>query len=99
MPVDRGKAALFAAAVAVRLFLFVAFPSLPDLLTSRVEVSTPVSSFKRCECSKSIPKAFIFDQSTLVQEGLFLYTRNVSPYQGGVFHQVLITSCNTRKNH
>lgn len=23
-----------------------------------------------------------------VQEGLFLYTRNVSPYDGGVFHQV-----------
>ncbi|GAM43208.1 hypothetical protein TCE0_047f17826 [Talaromyces pinophilus] len=69
MPVDRRKAALFAAAVAVRLFLFVAFPSLPDLFTSRVEVSTPVSSFKR------------------LQEGLFLYTRNVSPYEGGVFHQ------------
>jgi phosphatidylinositol glycan class U len=24
----------------------------------------------------------------LVQEGLFLYTRNVSPYDGGVYHQV-----------
>ena len=24
----------------------------------------------------------------IVQEGLFLYTRNVSPYDGGVFHQV-----------
>jgi phosphatidylinositol glycan class U len=23
-----------------------------------------------------------------LQEGLFLYTRNVSPYDGGVFHQV-----------
>jgi hypothetical protein len=23
-----------------------------------------------------------------VQEGLFFYTRNVSPYEGGVFHQV-----------
>lgn len=69
MAVDRRKAAVFAAAVAVRLFLVVAFPSLPDLLTSRVEVSTPISSFKR------------------LQEGLFLYTRNVSPYDGGVFHQ------------
>lgn len=26
----------------------------------------------------------------LVQEGLFLYTRNISPYDGGVFHQVRI---------
>lgn len=25
---------------------------------------------------------------TTVQEGLFLYTRNVSPYDGGVYHQV-----------
>lgn len=49
MPIDRRKAAVFAAAVAVRLFLVVAFPSLPDLLTSRVEVSTPISSFKRRE--------------------------------------------------
>ncbi len=43
------KALLFGAAAAVRLLLFAAFPSLPDLLTGRVEISTPVSSFKRRE--------------------------------------------------
>ncbi|KAI9831102.1 MAG: hypothetical protein M1819_005190 [Sarea resinae] len=69
MPIDRHKAALYGSAIAVRLFLFIAFPSLPDLLTGRVEISTPVTSFKR------------------LQEGLFLYTHNVSPYDGGVFHQ------------
>ncbi|OJJ44606.1 hypothetical protein ASPZODRAFT_160692 [Penicilliopsis zonata CBS 506.65] len=69
MPVDRRKTAVFSAAVLLRLLLFFVFPSLPDLLTGRVEVSTPVNSFKR------------------LQEGLFLYTRNVSPYDGGVFHQ------------
>ncbi|QKX54461.1 uncharacterized protein TRUGW13939_01547 [Talaromyces rugulosus] len=69
MPVGRRKLAVFIGAVALRLLLIVTFPSLPDLLTSRVEVSTPISSFKR------------------LQEGLFLYTRNVSPYDGGVFHQ------------
>ncbi|KAL1613015.1 hypothetical protein SLS60_001247 [Paraconiothyrium brasiliense] len=63
------KAALFAAAAAVRLLLFQTFPSLPDRLTGRVELSTPVSSFKR------------------LQEGLYLYTHNVSPYDGGVYHQ------------
>lgn len=47
MPVDRRKAAVYVAALALRLLLSLAFPSLPDLLTSRVEVSTPVSSFKR----------------------------------------------------
>ncbi|PYH47382.1 GPI-anchor transamidase subunit GAB1 [Aspergillus saccharolyticus JOP 1030-1] len=69
MGVDRRKAAVFGGAFVLRLLLLVLFPSLPDLLTGRVEVSTPVTSFKR------------------LQEGLFLYTRNVSPYDGGVFHQ------------
>ncbi|KAM0329402.1 hypothetical protein ACHAQA_004709 [Verticillium albo-atrum] len=64
-----GKAGLFLAAAALRLVLFVAFPRLPDLLTGRVEISTPVTSFKR------------------LQEGLFLYNHNVSPYDGGVYHQ------------
>ncbi|KAG5753374.1 hypothetical protein H9Q69_001658 [Fusarium xylarioides] len=65
----RGKASVFAGAALLRLILFLAFPGLPDLLTGRVEISTPVTSFKR------------------LQEGLFLYTNNVSPYDGGVFHQ------------
>ncbi|KAJ5617746.1 hypothetical protein N7537_002860 [Penicillium hordei] len=69
MAVDRRKIAVFGAAFVLRLLLTCLFPSLPDLLTGRVEVSTPVNSFKR------------------LQEGLFLYTRNVSPYDGGVFHQ------------
>lgn len=30
----------------------------------------------------------------LVQEGLFLYTHNVSPYDGGIFHQVPPTILN-----
>ncbi|CAN9259943.1 unnamed protein product [Alternaria alternata] len=63
------KLLLFGAAAAVRLLLFTVFPALPDLLAGRVEVSTPVTSFKR------------------LQEGVFLYTHNVSPYDGGVYHQ------------
>ncbi|KAI1422612.1 GPI transamidase subunit PIG-U [Xylaria sp. FL1777] len=62
-------AGLYGSAAALRLALFTFFPALPDLLTSRVEVSTPVTSFKR------------------LQEGLFLYNHNVSPYDGGVYHQ------------
>ncbi|KAI9682052.1 MAG: hypothetical protein M1817_000106 [Caeruleum heppii] len=69
MAIDRRKALVLGGAVALRLLLFTVFPSLPDLLTGRVEISTPVTSFKR------------------LQEGLFLYTHNVSPYDGGVFHQ------------
>jgi phosphatidylinositol glycan class U len=48
MSIDRRKATLFGAAAAVRLLLFTGFPGLPDLMTSRVEISTPVTSFKRC---------------------------------------------------
>ncbi|KAI1802865.1 PIG-U-domain-containing protein [Daldinia bambusicola] len=62
-------AGLYAAAALLRLILFAVFPELPDLLTARVEISTPVTSFKR------------------LQEGLFLYNHNVSPYDGGVYHQ------------
>lgn len=43
----RRSAALFAAAAALRLLLFSAFPTLPSRLAGRVELSTPVSSFKR----------------------------------------------------
>lgn len=50
MSVDYRKAAVFGAAFALRLLLCVLFPALPDLLTGRVEISTPVTSFKRREC-------------------------------------------------
>lgn len=49
MNVDKPTAVLFGAAAAVRLLLFTAFPTLPDTLTGRVEISTPVTSFKRCK--------------------------------------------------
>jgi hypothetical protein len=50
MSVDRRKIAVFGAAFMLRLLLTCLFPSLPDLLTGRVEVSTPVNSFKRRTC-------------------------------------------------
>ncbi|KAI1852099.1 hypothetical protein JX266_002952 [Neoarthrinium moseri] len=68
-PALNRTAGLYLAAAALRLLLFAGFPGLPDLLTGRVELSTPVDSFKR------------------LQEGLFLYNHNVSPYDGGVYHQ------------
>lgn len=46
----QSRAGLFAGAALLRLALFVLFPSLPGLLTDRVEISTPVNSFKRCAC-------------------------------------------------
>ncbi|KAH7018360.1 GPI transamidase subunit PIG-U [Microdochium trichocladiopsis] len=43
----QSQVGLYAVAAALRLSLFVFFPSLPGLLADRVEVSTPVNSFKR----------------------------------------------------
>ena len=48
MSIDRRKLVVFGAAVALRMLLFNGFPTLPGLLTGRVEISTPVTSFKRC---------------------------------------------------
>ncbi|KAM3546481.1 Phosphatidylinositol glycan anchor biosynthesis class U protein [Beauveria bassiana] len=45
----RNKAGVFVGAALLRLFLFTAFPRLPDLLTGRVEISTPVTSFRRLQ--------------------------------------------------
>ncbi|KAF4125071.1 GPI-anchor transamidase subunit U, partial [Geosmithia morbida] len=45
----RSKAGVYAGAALLRLVLFVVFPRLPDLLTGRVEISTPVTSFKRLQ--------------------------------------------------
>lgn len=44
---EHPKTILFASAAALRLLLTVAFPALPDLLTLRAEISTPVNGFKR----------------------------------------------------
>jgi GPI-anchor transamidase subunit U len=69
MALDSRAIGVLAGAAALRLIIFFVFPQIPDFLTTQVEISTPVSSFKR------------------VKEGLFLYDRGVSPYDGGLFHQ------------
>lgn len=61
--------AVFVVAAAIRIGIFLAFPNISSILSDNVEVSTPISSYKR------------------LLEGLFLYERGVSPYDGGVFHQ------------
>lgn len=47
MVIDRRKFFLLGAAAALRLSLSLLFPFLPNILTGRVEISTPVTSFKR----------------------------------------------------
>jgi GPI-anchor transamidase subunit U len=52
---DHPKTIVFASAATLRLLLAITFPGLPDALTARVEVSTPVNSFKRC-----MPAPYLF---------------------------------------
>jgi phosphatidylinositol glycan class U len=60
MATDRQqKALLFVAAAAVRLLLFTFVPALPHILTGRVEVSTPVTSFKRCTVHQQVESIMV----------------------------------------
>lgn len=85
---DRQKVLLLGAAVCLRLALFLVFPALPTVLTNRVEVSTPVTSFKRCKyLHRGHDRDATIADIRIVQEGVFLYSHNINPYDGGVFHQ------------
>lgn len=86
---DKQKFLLFGVAAAIRLLLFTAFPSLPTILTNRVEISTPISSYKRRMFSPQLDYdcRIRVNWTRIVLEGVFLYTHNIPPYDGGVFHQ------------
>ncbi|KAK5952606.1 hypothetical protein OHC33_006198 [Knufia fluminis] len=69
MGVETKTAAIFVAAAVLRLGAFFFLPAIATVLSERVEIATPLSSYKR------------------LLEGLFLFERGVSPYDGGVYHQ------------
>ena len=62
----------------LRVFLAYFTPAF-DLLSKRVEVSTPFTSFTKCIF-------YLFHDA--VQECAFLYSKSLNPYDGGVCHQV-----------
>lgn len=47
--VERDTVAIYAGAVVVRWIVFLIWPNLSDFLTAQVEISTPISSFKRLQ--------------------------------------------------
>ena len=59
--------------IAFRILFLVCFPSVSRVFGERIEVSTPVTSFKR------------------LQEGLYLFRHGLSPYDGGIYHQVYVS--------
>lgn len=50
---EHPKTILFTAAGLLRLLLAIIFPALPDLLSLRAEIASPVNGFKRCVWSLS----------------------------------------------
>jgi phosphatidylinositol glycan class U len=46
---DRKTVAIYAGAALLRLLVFLAFPNVSDFLGTQVEISTPISSFKRLQ--------------------------------------------------
>jgi len=69
MRFEAKTAAVFIVAAILRLCVWIFLPEIISVLSERVEIATPVSSYKR------------------LLEGLFLFERGVSPYDGGVYHQ------------
>ena len=49
---DQQLLLLYIAAAALRLLLAITFPGLPDFLSQRVEIATPVTGLKRCKASQ-----------------------------------------------
>ncbi|KIX06694.1 uncharacterized protein Z518_04670 [Rhinocladiella mackenziei CBS 650.93] len=49
MSLDRKTVAIYAGAVILRLLVFFGCPDLSDFLTTQVEISTPISSYKRLQ--------------------------------------------------
>lgn len=66
---------VYVAAAALRLALIVLFPALPDILTGRVEISSPVCSFKRCESTE------IWHYNTLGISIVAIEPANAPPYR------------------
>lgn len=46
---DRKTVSIYGGAVVLRLLVFLAFPDIADFLSTQVEISTPISSFKRLQ--------------------------------------------------
>lgn len=70
-------------------------------IENRVEVSTPLNSFKRREFHLSIDKVFLWINPIAVREGVFLYNNAVDPYDGDIFHEnpLLLVSSSFLLNH
>lgn len=56
-------------------------------IENRVEVSTPLNSFKRCKFFNSKFNKSLSNCEISVQEGVYLYENDVDPYQGDLFHE------------
>jgi len=73
--------AVFAVAAASRLAAF-ALTSLPGVLETRPELSTPITSFR----SRKWCLPLAIHSLYVVREGVYIRGSGANPYAGGVFH-------------
>jgi len=73
--------AVFAVAAASRLAGF-ALTSLPGVLETRPELSTPITSFRSRKWYFSLG----IHSLCIVREGVYIHGSGTNPYAGGVFH-------------
>ena len=64
MTLDNRAIGILAGAAALRLIVFLAFPPIPEFLSTQVEISTPVSSFKRLREGQ-----FLYDRGVSPYDG------------------------------
>ena len=88
-------------AVAFRLAVF-GWTSAPEVLMDRLELTTPLTGFRRCESDSrerwsrrmvtvSSPRSSVGDGpvcNSTVREGVFLQSKGLDPYHGGTFNHV-----------
>ncbi len=96
MAIDRRKVLLYTSAAALRFLLFSSFPLLPDLLTGRAEISTPVTSFKRCTPMALLHWAFSPDfQCTWLKSSLLQYKK--ASFSTPTTSLPTMAACSTRR--
>lgn len=78
---------VYAGATLLRLLVFFTLPSIPDFLTSQVEISTPISSFKRLQEGLFLYQHGVspYDGGLFHQAPLLLVIFELVPWPGVIF--------------
>lgn len=73
--------------ISIRCLLLIS--NFGTIIQNRIEVSTPINSWKRGLILFIVIRiiCFQFSISFIVKEGAFLYANNINPYNGDIYHE------------